>query len=415
MKRLSPPGESLVPGPLRRVSPDDSQDYPTIRMAYGVDVPVIHDSAAIRRVLALCYLLIWAWREHRLAAELRHEDPAQTIVFLIDEGRGAPAPEVAAPDPPMFVRGCEGPERQRTRTGCAGDRVDSFSSGLCSLEPIFDESMDRILDMDLDNASVKIETVAFSKLGTGENWLLSRNFDLSSTYSEPAEKAIGEAGALIREDLKSPGAATQAAYLKLDRRLRDELPDDDSFWVPLAEGRRKEGLAEVIPVRTRPEPPNFHRRVREPGEGILRNHQPVAPVPFRFWKKRDYWFHAKDDLFRAYGGVCAYTGMGIDNVTGAKSVDHFHPKTHYPELAYEWSNLRLACGRMNSRKGDSVGILDPFRIRRQLFSLNPITGELIVHHDCPRRLRAAAQTTLDLFGLNDALCSSSLQQQGLYP
>ena len=85
LEALSPPGETLRPGALLRISTEDVQDYPTIHMPYGIDVPVIHASAAIRRILALAYLLIWTWQEHLQAAALRRQEPARELVLIIDE------------------------------------------------------------------------------------------------------------------------------------------------------------------------------------------------------------------------------------------------------------------------------------------------------------------------------------------
>jgi hypothetical protein len=68
------------------------------------------------------------------------------------------------------------------------------------------------------------------------------------------------------------------------------------------------------------------------------------------------------------------------------SVDHFQPKSTYSHLAYEWSNYRLAHSKINSYKGNSVGILDPFHIQPGWFILdfanchvrpNPATAQAI--------------------------------------
>ncbi|MXW40285.1 MAG: ATP-binding protein [Synechococcus sp. SB0668_bin_15] len=42
-------------------------------------------SSGLRRILALSYLLVWAWQEHQLASALLGKDPARQVVFLIDE------------------------------------------------------------------------------------------------------------------------------------------------------------------------------------------------------------------------------------------------------------------------------------------------------------------------------------------
>ena len=86
----------------------------------------------------------------------------------------------------------------------------------------------------------------------------------------------------------------------------------------------------------------------------------------RDFRRHRYWMRAKDELHRAYGR-CAYTSRRLwgDDV----SVDHFLPKTRYPQLAYEWDNYRLARPTLNSSKADSEDVVDPFRIRPGWFVL----------------------------------------------
>lgn len=54
-------------------------------MPYGQDVPLVFASAGMKRVVALAYLLVWTWHEHLRACELIDDEPAQEIIFLIDE------------------------------------------------------------------------------------------------------------------------------------------------------------------------------------------------------------------------------------------------------------------------------------------------------------------------------------------
>lgn len=106
------------------------------------------------------------------------------------------------------------------------------------------------------------------------------------------------------------------------------------------------------------EPEDFEWRVRRPGQSFLATHpQPNGPQ----WKRHDYWRRASDELYDAYGGICAYTGMFFRKGVNPASVDHFIPKSREPELAYEWSNYRLTTSVMNINKGDS-DVVDPFEI-----------------------------------------------------
>lgn len=56
LRKLSPSAdEQLEPGPLTRISLTDARDMPTLKMPYGVDVPILHVSAGMRRIIALAY------------------------------------------------------------------------------------------------------------------------------------------------------------------------------------------------------------------------------------------------------------------------------------------------------------------------------------------------------------------------
>ncbi len=71
LKALSPSAEEqFKPGELTRISLDDARDMPTITMPYGTDVPVLHASSGIRRILSLAYFLVWCWDEHLKAKKL---------------------------------------------------------------------------------------------------------------------------------------------------------------------------------------------------------------------------------------------------------------------------------------------------------------------------------------------------------
>lgn len=169
-------------------------------------------------------------------------------------------------------------------------------------------------------------------------------------------------------------------------------------------------MAAVIPVEPAAEPPDFDEEVRRPGRRAIARYRPEPPVPASFWNGRIYWRKALPSLYESYGGVCAYVGTRIERVTGSRSVEHFKPKSRYPDLAYEWSNLRLVCGIMNGRKGDYEDVLDPFAIPDKTFDLNALSGEILIHHDCPAGLRALARSTIDRLRLNDGECRKLRQE-----
>ena len=77
--------EKLAPGNLTRISIKDVRDVPTIKMPYKQEVPVINASSAIKRILALAYLLVWAWEEHLQAAKISRKKITNQIILLVDE------------------------------------------------------------------------------------------------------------------------------------------------------------------------------------------------------------------------------------------------------------------------------------------------------------------------------------------
>jgi len=88
--------EPLRPGSLVKISVDDPKRYPTLAMPYGQDVPVIHASAGMRRIIALAYLLVRAWHEHIAAAELLGDTPTSED-RKAPRGGGSPAwPSICA-------------------------------------------------------------------------------------------------------------------------------------------------------------------------------------------------------------------------------------------------------------------------------------------------------------------------------
>lgn len=115
----------------------------------------------------------------------------------------------------------------------------------------------------------------------------------------------------------------------------------------------------MIHIDIQPEPKSFNEEVRQPGKAFLKK----CPHPSGDdWKRNRYWNRCSDELYTAYGGICAYTGQWFSKSVSTVSVDHFLPKSRYPDQAYEWKNYRLTYQMMNSFKGDKI-TLDPFKLR----------------------------------------------------
>jgi hypothetical protein len=159
----------------------------------------------------------------------------------------------------------------------------------------------------------------------------------------------------------------------------------------------------MIPVARQDEPPEFDDEVRAKGQQFRRDHPCDPPVPTVYWRGRDYWtnVNAKKQLWQRYGGVCAYCCIYVDpNSAYWGTVDHFRPKRHYPDLAYEWDNFRLASTLPNSVKGDHEDVIDPFEVETGWFRLNAATLHVEPGPDLDAATLADVEASISRLRLN---------------
>jgi len=238
LQTLSPsPDEKLEIGKLTRISLEDSQEVPTIRMPYGQEVPVVFASEGMRRIIALAYVLVWAWGEHLTASELLSIDPTNQITVLIDEVEAHLHPQWQRRiiQSLLEVMGnMTKPESEETASERSFLSVQLILAThspllLASVEPYFDEKRDRLFHLDLNDHAVTLNEIRWSKQGDATNWLVSEIFGLEQARSLDAERAIESAEAWMRderdglpEDLNS--------YAKIHKELLRVLAGHDAFW-----------------------------------------------------------------------------------------------------------------------------------------------------------------------------------------
>ena len=116
------------------------------------------------------------------------------------------------------------------------------------------------------------------------------------------------------------------------------------------------------------------------------------------------WRRAMNDLLEGYARICAYVCLYIPRGTGASTVDHMVPKSVGWREAYEWSNYRLACSLMNSRKGIAVAVLDPFEVEDGWFALDPVAFQVLPARGLSEQVVKRVSETIDRLGLNDQRC-----------
>lgn len=160
----------------------------------------------------------------------------------------------------------------------------------------------------------------------------------------------------------------------------------------------------MIGVKKAKQPSHFQKNVRTKGLNFLS----TTPAPTaKEWTSHSYWRNSIEDLHDSYAGICSYTCHWIPMDTGSITVDHFLPKDIYPKKAYSWSNFRLACGRLNGRKGTNVGI-DPFKIKGRWFELDFPSLLVKVGRDAPPNKVKLIDASIEFLKLNDeASCVQS--------
>lgn len=175
----------------------------------------------------------------------------------------------------------------------------------------------------------------------------------------------------------------------------------------------------MIRVELQPEPESFDEKVRQPGLRAIREmtgqrsdrsagrpHSKIAerPEDIPSSKLPAYWRECLPDLLDAYRRICAYVAMYIERVTGDGSVDHLVAKSREIDATYEWSNYRLACRRMNARKGAIPDVLDPCTIEEGWFQIELAAYQVVPAPDLDQERRDRVQKTIDRLGLSDVDC-----------
>lgn len=154
----------------------------------------------------------------------------------------------------------------------------------------------------------------------------------------------------------------------------------------------------MIRVQQEPEPASFNDSVRISGQLFLS----TTPNPTRKdWDKHNYWSRCKNDLHKAYKGICAYSAMYIPNSPYSNtSVDHFLPKSKRKDKAYEWDNYRLSCILANYNKGDWI-VQDPFLIQNDSFILVFPSLQVIPNPNLQKNDYDKIKYTIDTLKLNE--------------
>ena len=374
-----------------------SKKYRPLTMEYGT-VPIVHASAGVKRIIGLSYVLIWAWFRHQRNARLAGLDPFDQMILVVDE-----------------IEAHLHPRWQRAIVPALMEVIDVLSDDLvvqahiathsplilASAETIFEKDTDALHHLELDEGMVSVSKLDFGNFGSVDAWLMSEVFGLRHARSIEAERWIERAKYVQLVSDPDP----KEVY-EVDQALRRCIRDDDEFWprwryfAQRSHGKRRWQCAMIF-VQEQPEPVQFDERVRIPGP-LTCSKFPIQrrrnggrdPIGIEFWES--YTMRMMEYVHtRATGSLQS---------TGADTVDHFVPKSVRPTLAYEWSNYRLVCARMNGRKGDKQDVLDPFSLREYTFALGFPSLLVLPSKDCSDELASQVEKTVERLRLNEELC-----------
>lgn len=218
---LSPSeNERLRPGKPVRM-PFDSREMPTVAMPYG-EIPVVHASAGVQRIIAMAYVLVWAWHEHAAFAGLAQRKPQRRLAFLIDEVEAHLHPRWQRVIVPAIV---EAVSRLSNEARIQAHVATHSPMVLASAEPLFDSQQDSLHHLKLEDREVVLEQLPFVRRGRVDMWLTSPVFGLAQARSVDAEGAIAKAVEL--QQVTEPSSEEIA---KLHQALVRFLAPDDGFW-----------------------------------------------------------------------------------------------------------------------------------------------------------------------------------------
>ena len=160
-----------------------------------------------------------------------------------------------------------------------------------------------------------------------------------------------------------------------------------------------------------PEPAGVVGFAEQYTHGWIAYHQNrVVGLPVHEQPRDSHWQQFRPTLAERSNNNCWYCERQCRGVGGwAPTVDHFLPRSHFPELTYKWSNWIFSCRRCNvDNKQDrwpEYGYVDPAAIEvadrpEQYFEYDPHSGRIIAKPGISDAARRKAWATIDQLGLS---------------
>ena len=214
-------GEVSIGDPVR--IPNDPREIPTFLHPYG-QVPILFESAGIRRIITLAYLLVWVWEEHKVNAQQQRQPEERQMVILLDEAEAHLHPKWQRVLLPGLLQ-----IAQELHNGMSAQWVISTHSPLvlASVEGRWDAEADRLFHLVMsDTSNVSFEEREYERRGPIDSWLASDLFALRQPGSAERERAIRNAIRVQTEDKPAPSDVEEAT-----KELQQYLSPEDPFWV----------------------------------------------------------------------------------------------------------------------------------------------------------------------------------------
>ncbi len=223
LKRIGPPdlGDLSLDEPQRPRG--QNREIPTLRHPYGT-VPITYESAGIRRVMTLAYLIVWAWEEHKIQARQAGEKEERQMVIILDEAEAHLHPKWQRVLLPALV-------------GVGADLHEELAVQflvathsplvMASAEPIFDPDKDKLFHLDMtQEGKASFKELEFALQGSSDSWLQSDVFGLRFAGSAEAERALRKATELLEG-----GSATKEEVEIVSKELTEHVASEDPFWM----------------------------------------------------------------------------------------------------------------------------------------------------------------------------------------
>jgi AAA15 family ATPase/GTPase len=226
INQLSATDETIEIGKPTRISLNDIREIPTIKLPYDT-IPITHASAGMKRILSLAYILVWMQSENRIISKMLKQEPAHQLIFLMDEVESHLHPRWQRIIVPAILKVIE---KLQQKIDVQAFITTHSPLVLASIEPIFDEEIDKLFLFELNKKTVTLEEIPWTKQGDVISWLTSEIFGLKQARSKEAEEAIEAAQAWMRKDDMKQFSENLRTEKSIHEQLITLLPGHDPFF-----------------------------------------------------------------------------------------------------------------------------------------------------------------------------------------